>query len=66
LSAVQILCTLPRQTPPEEDIIMLPSQVEVQPQPLQRGLCILVVAIMVIAVLYAAWIAIGNFSRIGV
>jgi len=33
---------------------------------LQRALCILVVLIMVVAVLYAAWISIGNFSRIGV
>lgn len=34
--------------------------------PIERALCILVLAIMVIAVTYAAWIAIGNFSRIGV
>ena len=32
----------------------------------ERALCILVVAIMIIAVIYAAWISIGNFSRIGV
>ena len=31
-----------------------------------RALCLLVVAIIVIAVMYAAWIGIGNFSRIGV
>jgi len=36
------------------------------PVAVERALCILVVAIMVIAVIYAAWIAIGNFSRIGV
>jgi hypothetical protein len=44
---------------PEKEIVMPPSSVE-------RALCILVVAIMVIAVIYAAWISIGNFSRIGV
>ena len=33
---------------------------------LQRALCILVVALMVAATLYTAWIAISNFSRIGV
>jgi hypothetical protein len=33
---------------------------------LQRALCVLVVLIMALAVLYAAWISIGNFSRIGV
>ena len=37
-----------------------------RPHILQRGLCVLVVAIMIIAVIYAAWIGIGNFSRIGV
>ena len=31
-----------------------------------RALCIIVVLIVVIAVIYAAWIGIGNFSRIGV
>ena len=33
---------------------------------LQRALCLIVVVIMALAVLYAAWIGIGNFSRIGV
>jgi hypothetical protein len=33
---------------------------------LQRGLCIFVLLIMLIAVIYTAWIGIGNFSRIGV
>jgi hypothetical protein len=36
------------------------------PAGVERALCILVFAIMVVAVLYAAWISIGNFSRIGV
>jgi len=49
---------------------MPPSSVDdrlptVQPG-LERALCIFVVAIMLIAVIYAAWISIGNFSRIGV
>ena len=34
--------------------------------PLTRTLCLVIVLIMVAAVLYAAWIAILNFSRIGV
>ena len=46
------------------------SSVDSRPQTHQpavgRALCVLVVAIMVIAVIYAAWIGIGNFSRIGV
>jgi hypothetical protein len=33
---------------------------------LMRALCGLVVVIIIAAVLYAAWIAISNFSRIGV
>jgi hypothetical protein len=49
---------------------MPPSPVDARPltvQPgVERALCILVVAIMFIAVIYAAWISIGNFSRIGV
>ena len=36
------------------------------PTGVERALCIFVVAIMVIAVIYAAWISIDNFSRIGV
>jgi hypothetical protein len=31
-----------------------------------RALCALVVVIIIAAVVYAAWIAISNFSRIGV
>ena len=34
--------------------------------PLTRTLCLVIVLIMAAAVLYAAWIAILNFSRIGV
>lgn len=37
-----------------------------RPHILQRGLCVFVVLIMLITVIYAAWIGIGNFSRIGV
>jgi hypothetical protein len=33
---------------------------------LTRALCMLIVAIMVAAVIYSAWIGISNFSRIGV
>ena len=45
---------------------MPPSSVDSRPQTLPRALCVLVLAIMIIAVIYAAWIGIGNFSRIGV
>ncbi len=45
---------------------MPPSLVASRPQTLTRALCVLVLAIMIIAVIYAAWIGIGNFSRIGV
>ena len=49
---------------------MPPSSMESSaqtPQPaVGRALCLLVVAIILIAVIYAAWIGIGNFSRIGV
>ena len=33
---------------------------------LTRSLCALIVAIMIAVVFYVAWIAISNFSRIGV
>ena len=33
---------------------------------LLRGLTLLVLAIMLAGVLYAAWISVSNFSRIGV
>ena len=33
---------------------------------LTRALCAFIVIIMIAAVLYAAWIGISNFSRIGV
>ena len=42
------------------------ASVDSRPHTVPRVLCILVVLIMVIAVIYAAWIGIGNFSRIGV
>ena len=36
------------------------------PPGLQRLLCLVVLGIVVLAVLYASWAAISNFSRIGV
>jgi hypothetical protein len=33
---------------------------------LTRSLCALIVAIMIAVVFYVAWIAVSNFSRIGV
>ena len=36
------------------------------PPGLQRLLCLVVLVIVVLATLYAGWIAISNFSRIGV
>jgi hypothetical protein len=42
------------------------SRADAPAHPLPRGLCLLVVLIVVLAVVYTAWIAIGNFSRIGV
>ncbi len=45
---------------------MLPSPVDSRRRTVERALCFVVVAIMVIAVIYAAWIGIANFSRIGV
>lgn len=45
---------------------MTASSVAVRTHALQRGLCLIVVVVVLLAVIYAAWIAIGNFSRIGV
>lgn len=45
---------------------MPPSSADSRAPVLERALCVVVVLIMAIAVLYAAWISIGNFSRIGV
>ena len=45
---------------------MTASSVGFRSHALQRALCLIVVAIVVLAVLYAAWIGIDNFSRIGV
>ena len=36
------------------------------PPGLQRLLCLVVLVIVLLATLYAGWVAIGNFSRIGV
>ena len=33
---------------------------------LQRLLCLVVLIIVVLATLYASWVAVSNFSRIGV
>lgn len=45
---------------------MTASSVAVRSHALQRALCLIVVVIVVLAVIYATWIAFGNFSRIGV
>ena len=37
-----------------------------RPDTLLRGLCLVVLLTIVIAVLYSAWIGISNYSRIGV
>jgi hypothetical protein len=42
------------------------SSAAVRSHALQRALCLIVVVVVVLAVIYAAWIAIGNFSRISV
>jgi hypothetical protein len=42
------------------------SSVAVRSHALQRALCLTVIGIVVLAVIYATWIGIGNFSRIGV
>jgi hypothetical protein len=42
------------------------SAVAVRSHALQRALCLIVVVIVALAVIYATWIAVGNFSRIGV
>lgn len=44
----------------------LPPPVPARPDALLRALCAVVFAAMVIAVIYAAWIGISNYSRIGV
>jgi hypothetical protein len=36
------------------------------PLGVQRLLCLVVLVIVLLATLYAGWVAIGNFSRIGV
>ncbi len=36
------------------------------PPSLQRVLCLVVLVIVVLSTLYAGWVAISNFSRIGV
>jgi len=46
---------------------MLPAEpVTALPPGLQRLLCLVVLVIVALAMLYATWIAISNFSRIGV
>ena len=39
---------------------------QLSPPGLQRLLCLVVLVIVVLATLYAGWVAISNFSRIGV
>lgn len=45
---------------------MTASSIGVRSHALQRALCLVVVVIVVVAAIYATWIGIGNFSRIGV
>jgi len=45
---------------------MIPDSPPVAATVLTRSLCGLIVAIMIAVVFYVAWIAISNFSRIGV
>ena len=45
---------------------MTTSSVTSSPDTLLRGLCVLVLLIVIIAVAYTAWIAISNYSSIGV
>ena len=45
---------------------MSTSDVAARGLALQRILCIVVVALMVVATLYAGWIGIANYSRIRV
>jgi hypothetical protein len=47
---------------PDPSLPSVPSR----PDALLRALCAVVFAAMVIAVIYAAWIGISNYSRIGV
>jgi hypothetical protein len=52
-------------TNPQEEVLA-DSSVAAGQDTLLRTLCILVFAIILVAVLYTAWIGIGNYSRIGV
>lgn len=45
---------------------MPPDSVDSRRHTVPRALCLIVVLIIAVAVIYAAWIGIGNFSRIGV
>jgi len=45
---------------------MIPDSPPLGAPVLTRSLCALIVAIMIGVVFYVAWIAISNFSRIGV
>ena len=45
---------------------MSPDLPSVGDTALMRALCAIVVVIIIVAVLYAAWIGVSNFSRIGV
>jgi hypothetical protein len=50
----------------EEELHVARSFLLSRPDTLLRGLCLVVLLTIVIAVLYAAWIGISNYSRIGV
>ena len=50
----------------KEDSTVAVASPDSRSYPLTRTLCLVIVLIMVAAVIYAGWIGILNFSRIGV
>jgi hypothetical protein len=68
LSAAGWLCTLPPLAALlSREESRLPANVAAAHQGgLQRLLCIVVLVVIVLATIYAGWIGISNFSRIGV
>ena len=49
-----------------QELNVTTSSVTSRPDTLLQALCVIVILAIVIAVVYAAWIGISNFSRIGV
>jgi hypothetical protein len=49
-----------------QEAALAESSLVANPDVLVRALCAIVFAIIAVAVAYAAWIALSNFSRIGV